>query len=284
MSATILELLAMFLTTYLGQVVAYFSVVGLVFLVTRRWAAARLARRRIHTRGRRFDDAQLRHEIRHSFVVLAVGTAQLLAITTLEARGLLRFSEGLGPWGWPGAAAALFALILFNDLWFYGFHRLLHTRWMYQRVHLVHHRSVDVNPFSSYSFHLIEALLITGWIVPAALLVPLPMPVLMAAQVIGSLNNVMAHLGHELLPSWWIRAPLLRWSNTATFHALHHERFKGNYGLFTRIWDRLFGTELDGYELAFADAHQAADPPESTPMHEQRRAGPQRSSAPTGPA
>ena len=46
----------------------------------------------------------------------------------------------------------------------------------------------------------------------------------------------------NLLPRWWVRAPLLRWTNTSTFHNLHHTRLQGNYGLFTRFWDRLFGT------------------------------------------
>jgi sterol desaturase/sphingolipid hydroxylase (fatty acid hydroxylase superfamily) len=70
----------------------------------------------------------------------------------------------------------------------------------------------------------------------------------------------MAHLGFELFPRWWVRAPILRWSNTATFHSLHHQRYTGNFGLFTRFWDRLFGTELDDYESAFVAAHAETTP------------------------
>lgn len=247
-----------FLAAYLAQAVGYFAVVGLVFLITRRWSAQWLARRRIHTRGRRLDRAQLVHEVRHSLVVLALGSAQALAITRLGSLGLIEMPTELGGWGWGGAALLLVGLIAFNDLWFYAVHRSLHTRWLYKHVHAVHHRSVDVDPLSSYSFHALEAVLITGWVIPVMLVLPLPMPVVMAAQVIGLANNVMAHLGYELLPSGWLRIPLLRWTNTATFHALHHERFTGNFGLFSRVWDRLFGTELDGYEAAFEAAHRAA--------------------------
>lgn len=263
---TTAELIQTFLAAYVGQALGYFAVVGLVFLITRRWFQSWMATRRIRTRGRRFDKAQLFHEIRHSLVVLALGTAQLLAIRELQARGLVSLPEDLGAWGPAGAVVGLLGLIVFNDLWFYAVHRLLHTRWLFKVVHSVHHRSVEVNPFSSYSFHVVEALLITCWVIPVVLLLPIPLPVIMAAQVIGLLNNVMAHLGHELLPHWWTRAPILRWSNTATFHALHHERFKGNYGLFSRVWDRLFGTELDGYELAFADAHSR----EANPVNPER--------------
>ena len=30
--------------------------------------------------------------------------------------------------------------------------------------------------------------------------------------------------------------------NSATAHNLHHRAFRSNFGLYTLIWDRLFGT------------------------------------------
>jgi len=253
------ETLGAFVTTFLGQAVGYFAFVGLLFLLTRRWAAKRLAPRRIRPRGPRVDRAQLRHELGHSSVVLAIGAAQLLVIEALRARGGASLHAGLGPSGVAGAVAAFVGLMIFNDAWFYCVHRVLHTPWWFRRVHAVHHRSHDVSPLTAYSFHGVEALLVTGWVVPAAVVLPIPMTALVAAQVVGLLNNVMAHLGYELLPRWWVRAPLLRWTNTATFHSLHHQRYRGNFGLLTRVWDRLFGTELDGYERAFLEAHARAD-------------------------
>jgi sterol desaturase/sphingolipid hydroxylase (fatty acid hydroxylase superfamily) len=79
------------------------------------------------------------------------------------------------------------------------------------------------------------------------------MAALAALQVIGLANNVMAHLGYEFLPAWLLRVPLLRWTNTATFHSLHHTRSRGNFGLHTRLWDRLFGTEIADYERVFVE-------------------------------
>lgn len=247
-----------FLAAYVGQAIGNLALFGLVYLVTRRWAAKWLAGRRIENRGQT-DRAQLLHELRYTLGTFAFATAQLLAVQGLQAQGLTRLGVEAGLFG---NLAAFVGLILFNDLWFYGVHRLLHHPRLYKHIHAVHHRSVDVNPFSSYSFHWVEAILLTGWVLPAMLLVPLPLPALMAAQVAGLANNLMAHLGYELLPRGWLRIPVLSWSNSATFHSLHHSYFKGNYGLFTRLWDRLFGTELPGYEEAFAQAHRAA--PKST--------------------
>jgi sterol desaturase/sphingolipid hydroxylase (fatty acid hydroxylase superfamily) len=39
--------------------------------------------------------------------------------------------------------------------------------------------------------------------------------------------------------------------NTSTFHNLHHTSLKGNYGLMTRMWDRLLDTEIEHYEATF---------------------------------
>jgi sterol desaturase/sphingolipid hydroxylase (fatty acid hydroxylase superfamily) len=248
-------LLTTALAAFVGQGVAFFSVVGLVWLVTRRWCAPRLAGRRVPVRGRAFDRAQLVHEVKHSVVTLVVGGVFAGAVGGLEAAGWAQLPAGLGPGGAWGAALTIIGLVLGNDLWFYGVHRLLHTPWFFKHIHSVHHRSVDVNPFTAYSFHAVEAALLTAWLVPVALLVPLPAVALGVVQGIGFANNLMAHLGYELLPAWWLRAPGLRWSNTATFHSLHHTRHRGNFGLFTRLWDRLFGTEINDYEEVFARAH-----------------------------
>ncbi|MHA4894836.1 sterol desaturase family protein [Pedobacter sp. PWIIR3] len=35
--------------------------------------------------------------------------------------------------------------------------------------------------------------------------------------------------------------------NTSIHHNLHHSKFKGNYGLYFRFWDRLMGTENPNY-------------------------------------
>jgi sterol desaturase/sphingolipid hydroxylase (fatty acid hydroxylase superfamily) len=138
-----------------------------------------------------------------------------------------------------------------NDVWFYGMHRLLHTEWLFKRVHSVHHRSVDVSPFTSYSFHPLEGLMLTAWVIPTVLLLPIPLPLLGVVQVIGLLNNVNAHLGYELQPRWFVRVPPFSWLTSSTFHNLHHAQVTGNYGLMLRVWDRVFGTERAEYAARF---------------------------------
>jgi len=245
MTTSIAQLLTTGLVT---QALGYFALAGALYIIVWRWGRERFRWARIPS-PRRVDGAQLRREVGHTLVTLLAGGLSAGAVIGLHAAGRTRIIDGpvspLVVAGWIGAA------LLFNDAWFYGWHRLLHHPVLFRHVHLVHHRSVDVNPFTSYSFHAVEALLLGGWIVPAVMLLPVPMAAIGALQLIGLGNNLMAHLGYEFLPRWILRVPLLRWTNTATFHSLHHTRSRGNYGLHTRLWDRLFGTEVADYEQVF---------------------------------
>lgn len=117
---------------------------------------------------------------------------------------------------------------------------------------------MDVNPLSSYSFHFAEAFVLSAWFIIAAMFVPLYLPALALLQLVGLGNNLMSHLGYELFPKWLVRVPVLRLTNTSTFHNLHHIKLNGNYGLHSRVWDRVFGTEVEGYERAFIARDVAA--------------------------
>jgi hypothetical protein len=251
------SLALLLVTNFFAQAVGYFAVVGSLYVVVWRWGRERFRASRIPA-PRRVDGQQIRREIGHTLGTLVAGTGSAGAVIGLRAAGLTRLTDA------PASPVVLVTWVLaglvFNDAWFYGWHRLLHHPWLFRHVHAVHHRSIDVNPFTSYAFHGVEAFVLGIWIVPVALLLPVPMAALGALQVIGLANNVMAHLGYEFLPRWILRVPLLRWTNTATFHSLHHTCSRGNFGLHTRLWDRLFDTELPEYEQVFLERGGVARP------------------------
>lgn len=241
---------ALFLGQFVAQTVRYFAVVSLTFVVVWKWGAKRFERRRVQSH-RRADRAQILYEVKHTLVTLAIGAATAAGVGALYKSGHSKLTMDLAGWEPWQVPLIILGLVLFNDSWFYWWHRLLHHPKLFKYVHAVHHKSVDTNPFTSYSFHGVEAFLLGGWILPAALLVPMPLLALVAAAILGTANNVMSHLGYEFFPRWLLQVPVLRWMNTATFHGLHHAKSHGNYGLFTRFWDRLLETELDGYEERF---------------------------------
>jgi sterol desaturase/sphingolipid hydroxylase (fatty acid hydroxylase superfamily) len=74
--------------------------------------------------------------------------------------------------------------------------------------------------------------------------------------------NVYGHLGYEIYPRWLVNSRLGRWLNTSTNHNMHHQYFKGNYGLYFRFWDEAFGTTHPQYAqklAALVDQPQARE-------------------------
>jgi Delta7-sterol 5-desaturase len=242
----------MFVQGFLGQTVTYFAVVGLLYFIFWKWGEARFRTARIQAK-RRVDGEQIRFEIKNTVFVLLIGSSTAAAVSLLYASGMTRLTMDASSLGWPTIVLTFIGLLIFNDAWFYAWHRLLHHPKLFRRVHSVHHRSVDVNPFSSYSFHWFEGVLLGAWAIPMVMLVPIYLPMLGLLQGIGLANNVISHLGYEFLPRWLLRVPLLRWINTSTFHNLHHTSSKGNYALMFRFWDRMLGTELPHYEATFIE-------------------------------
>ena len=245
------DLLIQFVSSFVLQAVGYLAVVGSVFLVVWRLGERRFARARIQAR-RRFNADQLKFELRNSLGTLVVGTLNAIGLVWLYDRQMTALTMDAAGWTWPAMVLSFAAIAFVSDTWFYWWHRLLHHPALYKYVHVVHHRSVDTNPFTSYSFHIVEPLLLGAWMIPMALLVPTYIPVLLVFQVFALAKNLEGHLGYEFMPRWFTRVPPFRWMTTATYHNLHHTKFNGNYGLYFRLWDRLAGTEVADYERTFA--------------------------------
>jgi Delta7-sterol 5-desaturase len=242
----------MFIQGFVAQTASYFAIVGLFYWVLWKWGEERFRGARIQAK-KRVDGKQIASEVKNTLLVMLISSPVSLVISFLYASGDTKLTMDASAIGWPMIAVTFVVLLIFNDAWFYFWHRLLHHPKLFLRVHSVHHKSVDVNPFSSYSFHWFEGLILGAWILPVALFAPIYLPMLGVMHGIGLANNVMSHLGYEFLPKWILRVPLLRWMNTSTFHNLHHTSSRGNYALMFRFWDRMLGTELPNYEATFLE-------------------------------
>ena len=60
----------------------------------------------------------------------------------------------------PFLFVALFLVIpIFRDAHFYLVHRILHFKFLYKHVHALHHKNIDIGPWSGLAMHPIEHLL-----------------------------------------------------------------------------------------------------------------------------
>jgi sterol desaturase/sphingolipid hydroxylase (fatty acid hydroxylase superfamily) len=62
--------------------------------------------------------------------------------------------------------------------------------------------------------------------------------------------NSFSHANFELKPRDFNRFSGKVITST-TYHSLHHSRYTGNYGLGTRVLDRLFKTEWPDYQVVY---------------------------------
>lgn len=142
-------------------------------------------------------------------------------------------------------------MFIIHDTYFYWIHRFMHIPFFFKHIHLVHHRSTNPTPWTSYSFHIAEAILEAGILPLIAFTLPVHRSALILFFLLQFIYNVYGHLGYELYPKGFHRTWIGRWINTSTAHNMHHKYFNGNYGLYFLFWDRIMGTLDDRYEVLF---------------------------------
>lgn len=172
--------------------------------------------------------------------------------TAYEVLIFWAMANGYAPvltWGEnPVLFVALFALTpVWISFHFYWVHRALHWPPLYRLAHSLHHRNVNVGPWSGLSMHPVEHVLffssaLIHFIVPAS-----PVHILFHMQHQG-LTAATSHTGFEgLLVKDRNRLAL------GTFHhQMHHRYFECNYGNLEVPWDKWFGSFHDGTQDAHA--------------------------------
>ena len=240
------EVFGMFPRAFIQAFFSNFTLVAVVYFVVWKLLKKRLQNWRIQIKER-VDAAQIKSELINAVFTLAVGAIFASIIFYLSTKGYTKIYTNYSDHSPFFAFGGFFIFLLVDDAWFYWCHRLLHHPKVFRYVHAVHHESIDVNPFTSLSFHWFEPFLLTFWIFPVSIFIPMYAPAIAAVQLWGLLENVKSHVGYEFYPAWWHKS-ILRFMTSSTHHNMHHNKFKGNYGIHFRIWDRLFGTEFKNYE------------------------------------
>jgi Delta7-sterol 5-desaturase len=150
-----------------------------------------------------------------------------------------------------------FLIIFFvMDFLMYLLHRAGHLPFIYPYLHQTHHKIENpspmalfvLNPAETLSFGILWLLVLCSagfsWIGISIYL------------LMNIIFGIGGHLGVEPLPKSFPRNRFFKYFATSTFHTQHHQDLKVNYGFYTNVWDRLFGTLADYYESYFGKVHQ----------------------------
>ena len=160
---------------------------------------------------------------------------------------LWAYANGFIPYADPREQPVTFVLIiliapLWYNFYFYWAHRMLHTKTLYRLVHHVHHRNIDVGPWSGVSQHPIEhalmfASMLLHWVIGTH-----PLHMIFQGQFV-TFASIMAHGGFEDIV---IKDGVTIPAYGNYWHSLHHRYFECNYGEPEIPLDHLFGTNYDG--------------------------------------
>lgn len=145
------------------------------------------------------------------------------------------------------------ATTVWAEIWHYASHRAMHLRPLHW-IHAEHHKSHLNSHLTAISFSFTEKLVFDfGLLAPLAAadrLVSLNLFGIAAWYIGYLLINSYSHANFELKSEGYTRGAG-RILTSTTYHSLHHSRYIGNYGLGTRVLDRLFKTEWEDYERLY---------------------------------
>ncbi|MGN7786545.1 sterol desaturase family protein [Niabella sp. 22666] len=247
------DMIQFFVSLFTISIARYFIIAGIAFLLVYVVFARVLRKNKIQQKKASTSD--FRREILHSLSSNLIMVAVSIPFMLNPIKNYTLLYNNVDDYGIVYLLFSVALALIIHDTYFYWMHRLLHHRRIFRYTHLLHHKSTNPSPWASYAFSMFEAVT-EGLILPILLFI-LPMhPISISLFVTAAfVINVYGHLGYEIAPKWFRNSFLFEILNTSVHHNLHHSKFKGNYGLYFRIWDRVMKTENPHY-VAYYDTMQ----------------------------
>jgi sterol desaturase/sphingolipid hydroxylase (fatty acid hydroxylase superfamily) len=174
---------------------------------------------------------QIYWEISHSLRSIVIFGLSVLPIIYLVRIGFFT----LLPESILSFFGGLLILTLWNELHFYVIHRLMHHPIFMRKVHYVHHRSITPTVFSVFSFHWLEAALLSTVPLTLLFILPLSFSAIAVYPTVSILLNFAGHCNYRF--GHGTNHNLLSFG---TRHNQHHQRSTSRYGFALDLFDQLF--------------------------------------------
>jgi sterol desaturase/sphingolipid hydroxylase (fatty acid hydroxylase superfamily) len=151
------------------------------------------------------------------------------------------------PEKFPSGLEILVQLIFFmvvEDFSFYWMHRLVHTSYLYSKIHKQHHEFKTTVGISATYAHFLEFIFVDA--IPSGL----------GCALLGDRTHVFTYYmwvivriiettdGHCGYDFPWSPFRLIFLGGSSSHHDFHHSHIVGNYSSFFTTWDRICGTDL----------------------------------------
>ena len=252
-----------------ASLVYYLAALFLHVIVPRVWSVSPIQYPNSSSSStRKHSDSQVSREAWNSIGPLVIKALIWTLVERLHRNGYsLLYSNR--PVHLGSALCTVIALDYLHDAWFYWTHRLLHTKFLYRRVHYLHHQSTVPTAFTGYSFHCIEAMIVFANEIFVCFLFPMHIGVHRVYHMYMTVIHNGGHAGYEIAPYIPSAEGLLhliltltsssssssssssRLLNTVRHHDMHHRFPHVHFSLYMTHWDKLMGTEHPDYYQAY---------------------------------
>lgn len=216
-----------------GLTVVYFAIlyfgVGSLFL-----QACKILERKNFLHKISFKEVprdQLGFEITHSTKSILIFGLSVLPIIYLVRIDVIQ----LLPNTWLNVLVGLVILTLWNEVHFYLVHRMLHQKFMMKHVHYIHHKSTVPTVYAVYSFHWLEAALLSTIPLTIVPFIPFSILAVFIYPTVSILLNFAGHCNYRFGDGKGAS-----WRLFGTTHNEHHTKGRKNYGFALNFLDKLF--------------------------------------------
>jgi lathosterol oxidase len=181
------------------------------------------------------NNQQLRREIGFSLITIMIFGLGVVFPWGLLQLGWAHLAENPT---WLQITVEIIILFFWNELHFYINHRLLHTPWL-RSFHKAHHQSMTTTPWTTYSFHPVESMMLGSVLILPMLLHDFSIEALFSVPIFSFVINQIGHANYD----WFPESHFFLFQG-ARRHQQHHEKIHGNFGFALDWFDRWLKTEL----------------------------------------
>lgn len=133
-------------------------------------------------------------------------------------------------------------LLAAMDFLMYIFHWAIHKLKFIYTYHDLHHRYSTPTAISLFVLHPVEVLGFgTLWLF-LLFLIDFSIYAVILYLVFNVIMGIIGHLRKEFVPAYIKKHVVFQWLANTGFHVDHHQHEHLNFGFYTKVWDRMFGT------------------------------------------
>lgn len=136
-------------------------------------------------------------------------------------------------------------MMIVEDFIFYWGHRILHTPWLYNKIHKIHHEYYNAISLCAEYAHPLEFSLCNvlptsaGFLILGSNVHLATFAIWLSMRVFETIDG---HCGYEFS---WSPYRLLPLSGSSEYHNFHHSHNVGSFGSFFTYMDTIFQTNKD---------------------------------------